>query len=451
MATRVPTQRLRSHPVGRRAALAALAGLTIAPAAPAQRGPQRTLSFVGWNNALEQVREHIAEFVRASGIRVSHQQIPWATYRAGLNARLRGGTPTDIAWMSDAWLAEFAGAGLIAPIDDNAALVAPYAEMLPFCAEQMTFGGRRYGLPYYTDCVTLICNGDVLAAAGIVEPPETWADLVAQCRRVAPDRAGPPPLLLPLDNNPWLAEILHALAFAFGGQFVDDRLEHVTGAAAEPLAAMLRFLRETIGPGGVARPSALRTDEDAVFQDFAEGGHAFALLPSYRLVQLNDPARSAAAGAFRAVLMPNGAGATGNLTCGWTRFFVMTASAAADAGRRADATAFMTAFGSRDWTGQYRFQRHLLMDLGLPACFPIGEGDPVTQSFLERATQGLAVLAAQRRRLRGKPVAASWFGAWHTATADAWREAIAGRLEIDAAIAFSARIWDRLRAERIRP
>lgn len=433
----------------RRALMATLAAAAMPRPAAAQLPPARTVSLFTWSRAVEQVREHAAAFSRATGLRVSHQHVPWGNYRSALAARLRPDTPLDVVWMSDSWLAEFAWGGHLAALNENRPLAAIARESIPFCQAAMRDGGRLWGVPYYTDYVTLIINTRMLTEGGITQAPTTWAELAAQCAQLKGMGLSERPLVIPLANDPWLPEMLHAMAFSFGTRFADFATGPAVGEDAQRLAAMLHFLREAAAPDGILSPRALTTSEDTAFQDFADGEHAFALMPSYRLFQLNDPQRSSIAGHVRVGLMPDGEGATGHRTCAWVRFYSMTAAAAADPARRQAATALMSAFGGRDWTGNVTLQRNLLRDLGLPACFSMRDaGMEDMVAFLARETGSAEVLYEQRQRLLPKPVEAPWFAAWITATAPGWISVLAGHMTPQEMIETSRQIWNGLRLAR---
>jgi multiple sugar transport system substrate-binding protein len=441
-----------SRPTTRRMALAGLGALA-APAVLGQgvlgtaaHAQAPVVNFVTWTNAVEQIRTHIAGFVRATGIRVAHQHVPWASYRNQLSSRLRLGAPTDVVWMADSWAAEFAQAGLIAPIDDLPELTRFNTEALAFCTEAMRFQGRQYGLGYYTDTIAFIVNRPMLLRAGIARLPETWEEVLAQAQFLKQGGHCEQPLMLPLAKDPWLVEVLHAMAFAFDGAFVDDDLRAASGRPALAAAAALGLLREAIAPRGLMPVEALDTSEDEVFAAMGAGRHAFTLLPSYRLAALNDPTKAAAAGAFRAAVMPNGGSATRHESCGWVRFYAMTANAKADPDRRRNAMRLMAAFGRRDWTGEYGLQRELLLQVGLPFCALPVQDDPVVQRFLVAAHGEPQALREQRLRIRAKPVHAPWFSAWQLVAGDFVRGAIDGRMEAEEAVALLGLTWERLRA-----
>jgi multiple sugar transport system substrate-binding protein len=426
----------------RRRLLAGAAGLALARPAIAQ--PARSVSFLSWTAALDQLREHGAGFTEATGLRVAHQHVPWATYRSTALNRLSSGASPDVLWVADTNLAEFAALGLIAPIDDLPELTRFNAEALPFCTQTMTLQGRQYGLGYYTDHIALLYNRALLDRAGIPRPPETWDELVQQCQSMQTQGLSGQPLAIPLASDPWLIEIIIAMLASFGGMRPVPPGLVGPGDSDRPMRATLTFLHDAIHRYLIMSPDALDMNEDSVFRGFADGHQAFTLLPSYRLIRLNDWAQAKAAGSFRAALMPNGDGATGHYSQGWLRFYAMSAAAKSVPLRRAAASEFMAAFGGRDWTGAYRLQKNLLLDLGLPSCaLPLAD-DPAVRRYDAGAEGSGAILREQRLRLRAKSVWAPWYASWQAATNEVWREAIAGRIAATDAVELSRVAWRQL-------
>lgn len=428
----------------RRHLLTGAAALVLGGAPPARAQARPTISFLSWSAALEPLKIHIEGFTAATGLGVFHQHLPWATYRAGVLNRLAAGSQPDVLWVADTHLAEFAAANAIAPIDDIPELTRFNAEALPFCTQTMTLEGRQYGLGYYTDHMAFIYNQNLLARAGIARPPETWDQLVQQAKAMQQQGVCKDPLALPLAADPWLIEIIVAVLASFGGMRPVARDLDGPGDSDRPMRNALTFLRDAMRHHGIMPANALDMTEADLFADFAEGDHAFTLLPSYRLMQLNDPRVSTAAGAFRVALMPNGADATGHFSQGWLRFYGMSAAAKADPARRAMATRFMAAFGGRDWTNTYRVQKAMLLDLGLPSCaLPLAE-DPAVRRFHARDAESALMLEQQRHRLRAKSIWAPWYGQWQVAMNEVWRETIAGRMEAADGVEISRVTWQGL-------
>lgn len=430
-------------PLPRRAALAGLLAAPF-PGQPAAAQPRPSVHFLGWTTVLPALRAQFAGFTRASGIAVRHQHVPWPAYRAVLLAQLGAEAGADVAWASDAWLPELAEAGLVAPLDAMPELMRFNAEATPACTAAMRHGGRQYGLAYYTDSIAFFYNRGMLQAAGIATPPTSWEEVTDHCRRIQSRGLSPHPLGLPLAADPWLIEMLSTLVFSHGGRFVDDARQSVMADPRRGIIPALEALRAFIHHDRVLAPDSPARTEIQVAEAFAHGRHAFALLPSHRLRFLNDPLASDVAGSARLGLMPVGGAQQEPATCGWVRFYALSAVAAADPQRRALATRFLAGFGGRDAAGDYAMQRRLYLEEGLPFC---------ALPLLEDAAVGAAMVASgespqwramHQASARNKDVIAPWFGTWQGLTDGLWRAVALDRLSPDAAAAMAHGAWVQL-------
>ncbi len=404
-----------------------------------------SLNFIGWSAAVDQVKAHISAFERDTGVRVNYENFPWAQFRTALVTRLVGNAPIDVSWVSDAWLPEFAEAGWLADIEDMPGLKRYNAEAASYCTQSMVYKGKQYGLAYYGDHMSFMYNTDVLQKAGIAAPPTTWDEVVEQCLKIK--RAGLMefPLLLSLGADTWLIEFASALAFSFGGSFVDDKGDSVMGAPGGGVVAAARFLHDCIHKHKILSPGAVETVELNGLRAFGSGAHAFTIEPTYRIRSLNDPAQATAHGKIRPAMMPKGGANGTHDTCGWIRFYAMTPAAKADRARRERAVKFIEYFGGRDTRGKYSLQEMLLLDVGLPSCaLPLTE-DQEVKTFWERWAGGGDIIARQSMSARKKDVISPWFGEWVETSNQAWQSVCLGRATPEAAMAALGNKWNELK------
>ena len=428
-------------------------GLSLALPAPAisQLPTSQTVNFISWTSTdavQTAIREQIASFMAASGLRVAHQHFPWSSYRTALLSRMLSDGPADVVWLSDAWLPEFAEAGWITPISDIAALTRFAPETRTSCLEGMSYRRQAYGLSYYSDNMVLLYHAGILERAGFAEPPASWEELLRQAQVIRRRGLSAAPLALPLAADPWLIEIISTLVFSFGGAFVNAAGEAVMDQQPATRAA-LEFLAHTILHERLIPADAVNTSEDDVLEAFGQGQHAFAILPSYRMRFLNNAARFRAAGQFRVALMPNGGDATGHDTCGWVRMYALTSAAAANLDRLRNAIAFLEAFGGRDATGEYRMAKRLLFGAGVPFCpTPLYQDPQVIDYVTEWSRGGNMVLRRQMDSVRTKDTISPWFGNWQALTDPLWRAICQGTLSPATGLRMASEAWAGLRRAR---
>lgn len=426
-------------------ALSAGAAALVGAPAPVRAQAAGTVNFTAWSAAVDQVKSHIGAFENATKLKVNYENFPWAQYRTSVVTRLVGNAPMDVLWVSDAWLPEFAEAQWLASIDDVPELMKYNADAASYCTQSMTYKGKQYGLSYYGDHMSFICNTDIMQRAGIDKAPTTWDEVVQASLKIKQAGVVEYPMLLSLAIDTWLVEFMSAMVFSHGGRFVDPQGAPVMSEPRRGAIEAATWIRDAIHTHKIISPGAVETPEINGLRAMGAGQHAFGIIPTYRLRALNDPSQAPAAGKLRPALMPRGAQATASATCGWIRFYGMTPSAKANAARRANAVKFIEFFGGKDSTGSYRFQKLLLTDLGLPFCTTPLAGDPDVKAFWEKWAGGGDVIAQQAASAVKKDVVAPWFGEWNEMANAAWQSVFLNRATPEAATRAMAQKWNELR------
>jgi ABC-type glycerol-3-phosphate transport system substrate-binding protein len=96
------------------------------------------------------------------------------------------GRAPDLALLDSVWVSEFAASGFLLPLEeiDTAWLHDDYlADVLDPFVDANVYLGQRFAVQAEADVAGLWFRRDVLAAHEI-EPPRTWSDLAAACRRL---------------------------------------------------------------------------------------------------------------------------------------------------------------------------------------------------------------------------------------------------------------------------
>ena len=109
-----------------------------------------TLEFVTWNYSIDTIKDNIAKFEAENpGITVNHTDYPWLQYHDTIVLRLRGSTTTDILYVGEDWLPEWAAAGWLAPLEDLFPEVAQYKDKtVRYALRDMTYQDKLYGLSH---------------------------------------------------------------------------------------------------------------------------------------------------------------------------------------------------------------------------------------------------------------------------------------------------------------
>jgi multiple sugar transport system substrate-binding protein len=95
-----------------------------------------------------------------------------------------GGGDTDVIGGDVIWPAQFAANGWISDLSDR---FTDADQFLSGPMQGMTYDGKVWGVPWYTDAGLLYYRQDLLEEAGFSEPPQTWEELEEMALKTAQD------------------------------------------------------------------------------------------------------------------------------------------------------------------------------------------------------------------------------------------------------------------------
>lgn len=152
----------------------------------------------------EVVSRLIPEFEqRHPGIRVEVQQLPWTAAHEKLLTAFAGDALPDVCALGNTWIPEFAALDALAPLDGYLAgskVVQP-VDYFRGAWDSGVIEDRVYAVPWYAETRVPYYRRDLLAQAGVRQPPRDWnewrAAMAAIKREVGPDRYA---ILLPLNE-----------------------------------------------------------------------------------------------------------------------------------------------------------------------------------------------------------------------------------------------------------
>ncbi len=435
-----------SHQAGRREFLKLLGGLAGGSMLPfaGQAQAASNLNFFTWSAAVDTVKSHLTAFERKYGIPVAYNNAPWAQYRDTMITKFVGKAPLDVLWVSDSWLPEWADAGWLAPVDGFSDLMKYDADTNNFCIKSMQYKGHQYGLTYYSDYMAFFYDEQKLAKAGISAPPKTWDEVVQQSLKIKKAGVSEYPMMLSMARESWLIEFLTAMVYSHGGRFVDDAGNAVMQDPKKGAQQVLQWIVDAVQKHKIISPACVELGELNGLKAFSSGNHAFALLGRYRVRTLNDPKQSQIAGHVKQALMPAGPDGS-NATVGWMRFYGLTAQAAADKTRAANAAKLIEWFGGKA-EGQYRFQKLLFNDIGSGFGVKSLFNDPEIRAGYQKYSD-ITVFEKQQDLARKKDVVSRWFGEWDEVNGSAWQAAVVGKSSVADALKKSAQTWNDLKKQ----
>jgi multiple sugar transport system substrate-binding protein len=192
----------------------------------------------------------------------------------------------DVVALDVIWIAEFARAGWLRPLDD-AAREFPMDDFLPGPVESCTYRDALYAMPWYTDAGLLYYREDLLSRFGI-DVPETWDDLrdaVHLIRAESPDLNG---FLLQAEQYEGLICNVMEFIWSHGGSVWDDggAWRIATPEAEEALDRLINFF----GTDAIIPRGALTYQEEESRHVFQDGRAIFLRNWPYVWELANNPA-----------------------------------------------------------------------------------------------------------------------------------------------------------------
>ncbi|HJV02207.1 MAG TPA: sugar ABC transporter substrate-binding protein [Burkholderiaceae bacterium] len=245
-------------------ALGACAVCTVHAAAPPQKIEFWTFSmkprFTPYFEAL--ARRYEAD---NPGVKLEWVDFPWDVIQTKLVTRIVAGTPPALVNLNVPWAEEFARDGLLAPVDGL--LAGERQRYVPAALQDLTFGGKTYGFPLYSNVAVITYNRQLFAAAGIARPPRDLDEQLDYARRVAArtGKAGLCPALSKIDG----LMMQQGLDVIRDGRAVFNSPRHV---------ALVRKLADTYRAGGLLKDSLFAEDNFPAAIDAYKGGRLAMLL-----------------------------------------------------------------------------------------------------------------------------------------------------------------------------
>jgi ABC-type glycerol-3-phosphate transport system substrate-binding protein len=210
-----------------------------------------------------------------------------------LSSAVAEGTAPDVAMIDCVWIAEFANAGFLIPLDEldadwthNEYANKPY----PAFIEANYFDEHFYGLQVEGDLALLWYRKDWFAAEGL-QPPTDWSELLAAAQHFArPDvrrrcGLGPYSLIFPGGQAAGEATVYNLLPFLWsaGGSVLSDGQVSLDSDASR---SAVRFVGELVNQRAVVPPEVVNWKPEDFPRRLAGGEAAMALGGSYETVTI---------------------------------------------------------------------------------------------------------------------------------------------------------------------
>jgi multiple sugar transport system substrate-binding protein len=376
--------------------------------------PQKVkLDFTVWNYSVETIRDNIKKFQELNPhIEVSLYDFNWPDYPSTMVQRFTTRTPTDVCYNGEDWLAQWAGAGWVVPLEDywddyetNKKFSEYVNDMVPFAKQSMTFNGKIYGLPYYSDMFTFMYNEKVLQDAGL-EVPQDWEEVLDVCLKLKEKGVKTPYILQYQATNPFDFYVVLSGAMGRGARLFDEDLNPIFDSEDHPFYEHLQWIVDGLHKHKIINPDYLATHETDASRKMGAGEGAITVLAKYNLAAMNAPGSSPNAGNFRMGLMP---GKT-HEAYGFAKMYNMT-QMAVDRGKDViqAVITFIEYFGANDSPVLKRWA----VEKGLGFGFVSPYADPdIANALIEQYGPGADQIIKEQAKIAITIPHPVWFGQW---------------------------------------
>jgi N,N'-diacetylchitobiose transport system substrate-binding protein len=126
------------------------------------------------------VKQYATDFqAKHPGTTVNIEFVPWAQAHDKFVTAIAGGKVPDVAEMGTTWTPEFADQGGL--VEQPKFKAGDYVSSL---VDAATLDGKVYGKPWYAGARAMIYRKDILAKAGIDQPPTNWDEMMAAAKAI---------------------------------------------------------------------------------------------------------------------------------------------------------------------------------------------------------------------------------------------------------------------------
>jgi multiple sugar transport system substrate-binding protein len=233
-------------------------------------GPKVTLEF--WNGFTGGdgpfIRKMVEQFSSENkNIQVSMNIIEWADYYQKVPTAVASGKGPDVGIMHCDQLGTNAARSVVIPLDDVAkTLDLKESDFYPTVWEAGIYNGKRYGIPLDLHPLALYYNKDLLAKAGMDDPPQTKDEYMEVCKELKAKGI----------EASWVSPFFFtgslqfmSLLWQYGGDLYNSDTTKATfnsDAGVEALSWMVSLVKDGYSPKNVA--------QDAEYTAFQNGKNA---------------------------------------------------------------------------------------------------------------------------------------------------------------------------------
>ena len=372
------------------------------------------LDFTAWDYGVDTIKDNLNKFMaKFPKDQVTLTDIAYSDYFSGMTQRFSAKTPTDVSYVGEDWLAGWAASNYLVPVQDiwdsyttNKKFSDYVNDMTPFSKICITYNGKIYGLPYYSDTFNFMYNKKMFSDNNI-SVPQTWDDVTAAAKKLQGAGIKYPYCQSFQGLSPFDFYQIFSGAMGNGATLLDSsNAPTFNPSAGDPFYDQIQWIVNGIHKDNIINPDYTALTEADIVKKMTGGEVAMTLLAKYNLAAMNAPGSSPAAGNFSLALMP---GKT-HVAYGFAKMYSMT-KMAQDRGHDVTqaAISLIEFFGANDSTVLKRWAVENGLGFGFNSAF----SDPDIQtSLVKYYGSDAATLIPQQFKIAQTIPHPVWFGQW---------------------------------------
>jgi multiple sugar transport system substrate-binding protein len=237
----------------------------------------------------------LKKFTQQTGIKVNLEVIPWTDLENRILSATSSGQGPDVLNIGNTWSASLAATGAFLPFDNSTyAKVGGPGKFIPSTLTSAGAPGKTPDfVPLYGLAYGLYYNKQEYSAAGITQPPQTWADLVSDAKKLTVPSKGQYGMCL---EGGSYTEGVH-FAFMFGEQNGASLLTGSNpGFSSAAMVAGVKQYTDLMSADKVVSTADAQYENDAqVLGDFTKGKCSMMMLQSEGVTGLTQDGMSTSA------------------------------------------------------------------------------------------------------------------------------------------------------------
>ena len=372
------------------------------------------LDFTAWDYGVDSIKDNLNKFmVKFPNDTAVLTDIAYSDYFSTMSQRFTAKTPTDVSYVGEDWLAGWAASNWLVPVQDywdnyqtNKKFSDYTSDMTPFSKISITYNGKIYGLPYYSDTFNFMYNKKIFSDNSLAVP-QTWDDVTTLGLTLKQKGTKFPFIQSFQGLSPFDFYQVFSGAMGRGATLLDSNNSPTFNpSSGDPFFDQLQWVVDGIHKTQIINPDYTAVIESDVVKKMAGGEGAMTLLAKYNLAAMNAPGSTPSAGNFSLALMP---GKT-HVAYGFAKMYAMT-KMAVDRGHDPTqaAISLIEFFGANDSSVLKRWA--VENGLGFGFNTPFNDSD-IQTSLVKYYGPDAATLIPQQFKIAQTIPHPPWFGQW---------------------------------------